>query len=87
MLLHWLLHVLSNFGNVKTRISIFLLVEGILFIVKTFNRKIFISYAISLLESKSSHLSDTDLHIDLFMFIRVFRVLLYNLFVKAGPVR
>ena len=34
---------LSNFGNVKTRISIFLLVEGILFIVKTFKGKIFIS--------------------------------------------
>ena len=34
---------LSNFGYAKTRISIFLLVECILFIVKTFKGKIFIS--------------------------------------------
>ena len=37
------LHVLSKFGSFKTRILIFLLVEGILFIVKTFKGKIFIS--------------------------------------------
>ena len=48
MLLHKLLHVLSNFGNVETRISIFLLVGeggggGILFIVKIFKGNIFIS--------------------------------------------
>ena len=44
MLLHKLLHVLSNFGNVETRILIFLLVGGgILFIVKIFKDNIFIS--------------------------------------------
>ena len=36
-------NVLSNFGDVKTRTLILLLVEGILFIVKTFKIKTFIS--------------------------------------------
>ena len=78
------IRVLSYFGNVKPRISMFLLVEGVLFIVRTFEGKTSPISAISLSESNSSHMSDTDLYIDPFMFIRVFRMLLYSLFVLSS---
>ena len=67
MLLHKLLHVLYNFGNVETRISIFLLVGGgggAFCLLSRFSRAIYSSpiSAISLSESNTSHLSETDLH-------------------------
>ena len=55
---------LANVGNVKTRISVFLLVDCILFLSKLSRAKYASPIsAISLSESNSSHLSDTDLHI------------------------